>query len=91
VLGAIELIADEVRAAREMYARAANLLTQWRRAAGWERLMVAELSDELGDSHRARREMVKVADFFDGKRCIIASRRLDALRQPAHHRALTSR
>ena len=44
ILGAVELISGEIRAAREMYARAAEKLAPWRRHAGWQRLMVAELS-----------------------------------------------
>ena len=53
ILGAIELVSGEIRAAREMYARAADKLAPWRRHVGWQWLMVAELSDELADSHRA--------------------------------------
>jgi hypothetical protein len=53
VLGAVELVSGETRAAREMYARAAERLTPWRRHAGWQRLMVAELSNELDDPRRA--------------------------------------
>ena len=53
VLGAVELLSGETRAAREMYARAAERLAPWRRHAGWQRLMVAELSYELDDPHRA--------------------------------------
>ena len=56
ILGAVELVSGEIRAAREMYARAAERLAPWPRLAGWLRLMVAELSDELGDPHRAARE-----------------------------------
>ena len=38
VLGAVELSSGETRAAREMYARAADRLAPWRRHAGWQRL-----------------------------------------------------
>ena len=61
VLGAVELISGEIRAAREMYARAAEKLAPWRRHAGWQRLMVAELSYELDDPHRAEREIASAA------------------------------
>ena len=64
ILGAIELNSGEIRAAREMYARAADKLAPWRRHAGWQWLMVAELSDELDDPHRADREMAKAASSF---------------------------
>ena len=80
ILGAVELVSGEIRAAREMYARAAEKLAPWRRHAGWQRLMVAELSDELGDPHRAARESDRAAAIFDRTSCVIADRRLAALR-----------
>ena len=80
VLGAVELISRETRAAREMYARAAARLAPWRRHAGWQRLMVAELSHELGDPHRAERELTAAATIFARTRCVVADRRLAALR-----------
>ncbi len=55
VLGAVELLSGETRAAREMYARAAEKLAPWRRHAGWQRLMVAELSVRVGRSRTERR------------------------------------
>ncbi|WP_026554721.1 AfsR/SARP family transcriptional regulator [Arthrobacter sp. 35W] len=80
ILGAIELMSGEVRAAREMYRRAAERVDPWRRHAGWQRLMVAELSNDLGDRQRAGREMEKAAAIFDQTRCVIASQRLAVLR-----------
>jgi predicted ATPase/DNA-binding SARP family transcriptional activator len=80
VLGAVELVSGETRAAREMYARAAARLAPWRRHAGWQRLMVAELSNELDDPRRAEREIARAATIFDRTRCIIAGHRLAALR-----------
>lgn len=80
VLGAVELLSGEARAAREMYAQAAERLAPWRRHAGWQRLMVAELSYELGDPHRAEREIAKAATVFDRAACVVAGRRLAALR-----------
>ena len=80
VLGAVELLSGETRAAREMYARAAEKLAPWRRHAGWQRLMVAELSYELDDPQRAKRETAIAASIFDGTRCVIAGQRLAALR-----------
>jgi tetratricopeptide (TPR) repeat protein len=80
VLGAVELVSGESRAARKMYARAAEKLAPWRRHAGWERLMVAELSYELDDPHRAEREIAQAAAIFDRTRCVVAGRRLAALR-----------
>ena len=80
ILGGVELVSGEVRAAREMYARAAERLAPWPRLAGWLRLIVAELSDELGDPHRAARESDRVATIFDRKGCVIADARLAALR-----------
>ena len=80
VLGAIELLTGETRAAREMYRRAAERLAPWRRASGWWWLMVAELSNELADRHRAAREFGRAAAIFDRTRCLVAGRRLAALR-----------
>ena len=42
--------------------------------------MVAELSDELGDPHRAAREIDRAAAIFDRTGCVIAGPRLAALR-----------
>lgn len=81
ILGAAELISGEVRAAREMYRQAAERLDPWRRHAGWQRLMVAELSNELGDPHRAAREIDRVGAIFGRTRCLVAGQRLDALRR----------
>ncbi|BCW70960.1 BTAD domain-containing putative transcriptional regulator [Arthrobacter sp. NicSoilB8] len=81
ILGAAELISGEVRAAREMYRQAAERLDPWRRHAGWQRLMVAELSGELGDPHRAAREIDRAGAIFGRTRCLIAGQRLDALRR----------
>jgi tetratricopeptide (TPR) repeat protein len=80
VLGAVELVSGQTRAAREMYARAADNLAPWPRLAGWQRLMVAELSHELDDPQRAEREVVRAAAIFDRTRCVVAGRRLAALR-----------
>ncbi len=78
-LAAAELLSGETRAAREMYSQAAQRLAPWRRAVGWLRLMVAELSDELGDPRRAVRELNMVAPDFEQAGCMIAARRLSAL------------
>jgi predicted ATPase/DNA-binding SARP family transcriptional activator len=83
ILGAVELISGEVRAAREMYRRAAERVAPWPKLAGWQRLMVAELSHELGDPDRAAREIDRVAAIFDRTRCVIACQRLAALRRQA--------
>ena len=80
ILGGVELVSGELRAAREMYARGAERLAPWPRLAGWLRLIVAELSDELGDPRRAARESDRVATIFDRKGCVIADARLAALR-----------
>jgi predicted ATPase/DNA-binding SARP family transcriptional activator len=80
ILGGVELVSGEVRAAREMYARGAERLAPWPRLAGWLRLIVAELSMELGDPHRAGRETDRAATIFDRKGCVIADARLAALR-----------
>jgi predicted ATPase/DNA-binding SARP family transcriptional activator len=90
VLGAVELASGETRAAREMYARAAEKLAPWRRHAGWQRLMVAELSNELEDPHRAEREIARAAAIFDRVRCVVAGRRLAALRGRAPATMLSS-
>ena len=81
VLGAVELMSGEIRAAREMYVRAGERVAPWRRGAGWQRLMVAELSNELGDHHRAERETDAAGEAFDGMHCLVAGRRLAALRR----------
>jgi predicted ATPase/DNA-binding SARP family transcriptional activator len=81
ILGAAELISGEVRAAREMYRQAAERVAPWRRHTGWQRLMVAELSNELGDPHRAAREIDRAGAIFDRTRCLIAGQRLAALRR----------
>ena len=80
VLGAVELLRGESRAARQLYGRAADKLAPWRRHAGWARLMVAELSVELDDPHRAEREAAVAATVFGGTRCVVADRRLGSLR-----------
>jgi tetratricopeptide (TPR) repeat protein len=80
ILGAIELDSGELRAAREMYARAADSLAPWRRHVGWQWLMVAELSNELADPQRAGRESAKAAAIFDRTGAVIAAHRLAALR-----------
>ncbi len=80
ILAAIELISGEARAARELYSRAAESFAPWPRLTGWQRLMVAELSIGLGDRQRAAREIERVAAIFDRTRCVIAGRRLAALR-----------
>jgi hypothetical protein len=80
VLGAVELLSGESRAARQLYARAGEKLAPWRRHAGWSRLMVAELSVELDDPHRAEREAATAVTIFGGTRCVVADRRLAALR-----------
>ncbi len=81
VLGAVELVSGQSRAAREMYARAAERLAPWLRHAGWQRLMVAELSTELDDRRRAQREVARAASIFDRTKCVVAGRRLAALRE----------
>jgi tetratricopeptide (TPR) repeat protein len=83
ILGAVELLIGETRAARELYGRAAERLAPWHRLMGWLRLMVAELSVELGDPHRAARETELAAAVFDPGRCIVAGRRLAILRGQA--------
>jgi len=83
ILGAVELLSGETRAARELYGRAAARLAPWHRLMGWLRLMAAELSYELGDPARAARETDRAAAVFDKGRCVIAGRRLAALRGQA--------
>jgi hypothetical protein len=85
-LAAVELYSGEARAAREMYARAAQRLGPWRRMVGWLRLMVAELSHELGDTRRAAREVDGAESAFRLVSCAMAAQRSAALR-----RALGSR
>ena len=80
ILGAIELLCAEIRAARQMYGRAAEKLAPWPRMAGWLSVMVAELSQELGDQHRVARETARAAVIFDRTASVIAGRRLAALR-----------
>lgn len=80
VLAAIELIAGRLSAARELYRWAAELFVPWRRHAGWARLMVAELSTDLGDPHRAARETALALAAFHSTRCLVADDRLAALR-----------
>jgi predicted ATPase/DNA-binding SARP family transcriptional activator len=86
VLAAVELVSGETRAAREMYARAAERLAPWRRLAAWQRLMVAELSNELGDPHRAERELAAAGAILDRTGCVVAGRRLATLRERARTR-----
>ena len=80
VLGAIELLSGESRAAREMYRRSAERFAPWPRFAGWLRLVMAELSDELADHRRAGRETAAAAAVFDRTTCLLAGHRLAALR-----------
>jgi predicted ATPase/DNA-binding SARP family transcriptional activator/tetratricopeptide (TPR) repeat protein len=79
VLGAMELLAGETRAAREMYRRATERFAPWPRFAGWLRLVMAELSVELVDDRRAARETALAAAVFDVTPCVVASSRLAAL------------
>jgi predicted ATPase/DNA-binding SARP family transcriptional activator len=83
VLGAIELLSGENRAAREMYRRAAERFAPWPRFAAWLQLIMAELSTELADRRRAAREIAAAASVFDRTECLIAARRLAALRDGA--------
>jgi predicted ATPase/DNA-binding SARP family transcriptional activator len=80
VLGAIELLSGENRAAREMYRRAAERFAPWPRFFGWLELVMAELSDEFADRRRAAREMATAARVLESRGCVIAARRLAALR-----------
>ena len=80
-LAAIELMTGETRAARELYAQAARKLAPWRRAAGWLRLMVAELSLELDDARRAAHELDAVDAIFGRSGGALAGRRMAALRE----------
>ncbi|MEP7161715.1 MAG: BTAD domain-containing putative transcriptional regulator [Dermatophilaceae bacterium] len=80
VLGAIELLAGETRAAREMYRGAAERFAPWPRFAGWLRLAMAELSLDLADERRADRESALAAAVFDRTPSVIAGGRLAALR-----------
>ena len=70
----------EPRGARDVSTRAAERFAPWRRLSGWLRLMVAELSNELADHRRAAREIAAAASVFDRTECLIAARRLAALR-----------
>jgi tetratricopeptide (TPR) repeat protein len=78
-LGGIELASGEVRAAREMYQLAAARLAPWARIAAWQRLMVAELSQELDDRTRALDQQNSAAAVFDRMGCVVGRRRLAAL------------
>jgi len=80
ILAAIELLSGQVRAAREMYARAAEQLAVWGRMPAWQHLMVAELSVELADHGRAERETRTAAIALDKLGCVVAGQRLQALR-----------
>ena len=80
VLGAIELLRGQTRAAREVYGQAAERLTPWHKLLGWLEVMVAELSVELAESRRAAREIDRAAAIFDRTACVVAGRRLAALR-----------
>ena len=81
VLGAIELhVRREPGGARDVSTRAAERLAPWPRFAGWLRLIVAELSNELADHRRAAREIASSSKVFDRTECLIAGRRLAALR-----------
>lgn len=81
VLGAIELLSGQIRAAREMYRRAADRVHPWAKFSGWLRLLSAELSVELADPRRADREIDLAAAIFDRHTCIVANRRMAALRR----------
>ena len=80
VLAAIELLSGELRAAREMYRRAGDKSTPWRRLSGWMHLMIAELSHELADSRRVAYDVGAAAAIFDRTHCVVAGRRLADLR-----------
>ncbi|HYN71923.1 MAG TPA: tetratricopeptide repeat protein, partial [Nakamurella sp.] len=86
ILAAIELLSGQVRAAREMYARAAEQLAVWGRMPAWQHLMVAELSVELADHGRAQREIQTAATTLDKLGCIVAGQRLAALRSELRSR-----
>jgi hypothetical protein len=78
-LGAIELTTGEIRAARQMYDLAAERLAPWARIAPWQRLMVAELSLELGDRPRAEEQGLRAAAVFERMRSVLGQRRITTL------------
>lgn len=85
VLGAGHLLAGELRLARDLYSQSAAQLVPWRRHAGWQRIMAAELSSELGDKRQAAREFARAKAAFGRTRCVVASARLAAIDPGADH------
>ena len=83
VLGAIELLSGQTRAAREMYARAAERLAP---VAAARRVAAVDGRRAVDRAWTTRsgpsRETARAAAIFDGTGCVIAVRRLAALRGP---------
>lgn len=80
-LANIELACGELRAARGLYARAAEEFTtqSFPRSEAWHRLMAAELAAEMGDDETARREVTRGAVLFSRQRCAVAEGRVKDL------------
>ena len=79
ILAAISVNDGKLRPAQDLYARAAGELAPWRRHAGWQWLMVAELSAELGDPRRASEAAARAVSAFGGTECVVAGPRLAVL------------
>ena len=71
----------ELRAARGLYARAAEEFTtqSFPRSEAWHRLMAAELAAEMGDVETARREVTRGAALFSRHQCAVAEGRVKDL------------
>ena len=81
-LGNIELVAGRTVQARAHYVRAVEefAVQSWPRIEGWHRLILAELSEELGDAPGAEEEITRAEGLFEGQQSALADLRVRSLR-----------
>ncbi len=83
LLGALALASGDAASAREWYSRAVTGLVRqsWPRVEAWYRIVLAELSLEVGDPRAARPEADAAAKLLQLQHSQLAQGRLAALRQ----------
>jgi predicted ATPase len=81
ILGALALASGDLAQAREWYSRTVTgfVRQSWPRVEAWYRIVLAEVSVELGDERAARSEVAGAATLLKLQRSLLAQERLDAL------------